>query len=211
MRGRVRIKICGLTRQEDVELAAALGADALGFNFWPRSPRAVDPDHVRRITRALPVMPLRVGIFVDAAPADVAATAARAGLDAIQLHGGEAIEAYESLGLRILRVASVADETGVEAAAALPPHVTPLVDAVDPLRRGGTGMTADWTRAAALARRRPILLAGGLTPDNVGEAIARVRPWGVDVASGVEASPGVKRADRLRAFFARVRAAGEDE
>jgi phosphoribosylanthranilate isomerase len=209
--GRVRVKICGLTRREDAALAASLGADALGFIVWPKSPRAVDADRVRTISRALPAMPLRVGVFVDAPPADVAAIAARAGLDAIQLHGGEPVDAYESLGLRILRVANVADDAGTEAAGALPAHVTPLVDAVDPVRRGGTGMTVDWTRAAALARRRPIVLAGGLTPENVGEAIARVRPWGVDVASGVEASPGVKSADRLRAFFARVRAAGEDE
>jgi phosphoribosylanthranilate isomerase len=156
-------------------------------------------------------MPLRVGVFVDAPPDDVAVVAARAGLDAIQLHGGESVDVYESLGLRILRVVSVADEADAKAATALPAHVTPLVDAVDPVRRGGTGTTVDWTRAATVSRRRPIVLAGGLTPENVGEAIARVRPWGVDVASGVESSPGVKSADRLRAFFASVRAAGEDE
>jgi phosphoribosylanthranilate isomerase len=211
MTGRVRVKICGLTRLEDAELAAELGADALGFIFWPKSPRAVDADRVRAISRALPAMPLRVGVFVDAPPDDVAVVAARAGLDAIQLHGGESVDVYESLGLRILRVVSVADEADAKAATALPAHVTPLVDAVDPVRRGGTGTTVDWTRAATVARQRPIVLAGGLTPENVGEAIARVRPWGVDVASGVESSPGVKSADRLRAFFASVRAAGEDE
>lgn len=209
-----RVKICGLTRLEDAELAVALGASAIGFVFWPRSPRAVSAAAVRAMVDRLPPLVTRVGVFVDESPAAVAAVVRAARLDVVQLHGGEAIEAYRDAGARLMKVASLASDSGVEDVAEWPSDVMPLVDAIDHERKGGTGMTADWTRAAALARKRSIILAGGLTDRNVGEAIAHVRPWAVDVSSGVESAPGVKSADRMRAFFAAVAAADitmEDE
>jgi phosphoribosylanthranilate isomerase len=158
----------------------------------------------------LPPFVTRVGVFVNATPADVQAVVAHAGLDVVQLHGDEPAEAFAQVGARVIKVVTLDDEEDVDRAAGLSPAVWPLVDATDPARRGGTGRAADWGRAARLARRRPILLAGGLTADNVGDAVRAVRPWAVDVSSGVESAPGVKSADRLRAFFAAIAAVSED-
>jgi len=207
MTGRTRIKICGLTRLEDAELAVSLGADAVGFVFWRPSPRVVDRDRARAIARALPPLTARVGVFVNMPADDLARIVEEVGLDAVQLHGDEAVESYEPLRRPLIKSVALSNDAAVIAARALPATVTPLVDAADAQRRGGTGRTADWGRAAELGRQRPIILAGGLTPENVVEAIRHVRPWAVDVSSGVEASPGVKDADRLRRFFAGVRAA----
>jgi phosphoribosylanthranilate isomerase len=201
---RTRVKICGLTRLEDAEQAVRLGADALGFVFWPGSPRAVSPDTARAISRALPAWAVRVGVFVSAPPGDVARVAEIVGLDVVQLHGDEEPADYERIGRRLIKAVSLASNEAVSAAIALPATVTPLVDASEPARRGGTGQRADWLRAARVARQRPILLAGGLTPENVAEAIDAVSPWAVDVSSGVEAAPGIKSPDRLRAFLRAV-------
>lgn len=209
---RVRVKICGLTRREDAELAVALGADAVGFVFWASSARAITATDAAAMTAALPPFVTRVGVFVNASPGDVAAVSREAGLDAVQLHGDEHVDHYRAIGRRIIRGISLEDDRAVAAAIDLAAGVMPLVDAFDGRLRGGTGRTADWSRAALLARRRPIVLAGGLTDVNVGEAIRVVRPWGVDVSSGVEATRGVKSPERLRAFFAAVKAAtSEDE
>jgi phosphoribosylanthranilate isomerase len=208
---RVRVKICGLTRLEDAELAVALGADAVGFVFWEMSPRAVSIREVGAITRRLPPLVTRVGVFVDASPAEVEVAVRGSGLDVVQLHGGEAPEAYRAVGARVMKVAALDSEAAVGAVAAWPDDVMPLVDAIDHERRGGTGKVAGWAHAAALARRRPIVLAGGLTSDNVAEAVRTVKPWGVDVSSGVESAPGIKSAERLRAFFAAVRAVRVEE
>lgn len=207
---RPRIKICGITRAEDAALAVELGADAIGFVFWPRSPRAIAPADARAIERALPPLVSRVGVFVDATPGEVAEVVRAAGLDVVQLHGDEPVDRYLEVDARIVKVAPLRDDADVTAAAGWPAGVMPLVDAVDPDRRGGTGRRADWTLAARLASMRPLLLAGGLDADNVREAIRRVRPWGIDVSSGVERRPGVKDAERLRAFFAAVARAREE-
>lgn len=201
MIGRTRIKICGLTRVEDAQLAVALGADAVGFVFWPGSPRLVTAEHVRSITAALPALVTRVGVFVNMSVAEVAHIVAAAHLDVAQLHGEERPDDYRDVASRLIKGTSLGDDAAIDAARALPGDVTPLVDAHDPARRGGTGQRADWTRAATLARERPVILAGGLTADNVADAVGHVRPWGVDVSSGVESSPGVKSAEKLRAFF----------
>lgn len=203
-RHRLRVKICGLRREDDVSLAVALGADALGFICWPGSPRYVTPDQIQQIAGRVPAFVTRVGVFVNAAPDQVAEVVARAGLDAVQLHGEERVQDYAGLGVRLIALAPLASDDDVEAAAALPPAVTPIVDASDPRQRGGTGRRADWGRAAQLARRRAIVLAGGITPDNVAEAAGRVRPWAIDVSSGVEDAPGIKSAGRLQALFAAV-------
>jgi phosphoribosylanthranilate isomerase len=206
---RPRVKICGITRVEDADLAVALGADAIGVVLWEHSPRAITPGQARAIFRALPPFVTRVGVFVDASPATIRAIVDEVGLDAVQLHGDEPVEDYVDLRTRLIKAIALADDGALDAGTSLPPAVTPLVDAADRERRGGTGQLANWTRAAALAAVRPAILAGGLTPANVGQAVRDVRPWGLDVSSGVEEAPGVKSQDRLRAFFEAVRR-GED-
>jgi phosphoribosylanthranilate isomerase len=202
---RLRVKICGITRREDAELAAELGADALGFIFWPGSPRRVDPVRAADIGRGLPASVARVGVFVDAPLDEVRTVVHEAGLDAVQLHGSEAVDDYRLPGVTLIKSFDLVQGTDAGRAIALPRHVTPLVDAHDRVRHGGTGRAANWERAAEVARARPILLAGGLTAETVGAAVALVHPWGVDVSSGVESSPGVKSAERLRAFFDEVK------
>jgi phosphoribosylanthranilate isomerase len=195
------VKICGLTRWEDAELAIRLGADAVGFVLWDRSPRHVAAAEAAAIVARLPPFVTRVGVVVDTPPEAVGAAAREAGLDAVQLHGDESIAPYRGLTARLIKAVALEKDEDVEAALALPGDVTILVDAADRARRGGTGQRANWTRAAELARARPIVLAGGLTAETVVEAVERVRPWAVDVSSGVEQSPGIKSAKRLEAFF----------
>jgi phosphoribosylanthranilate isomerase len=162
----------------------------------------------REIAAALPAFVARIGVFVDAPADEVARIADAVGLDGVQLHGDEQVDSYGGLKFRLIKAVTLESDDDVERAAALPLHVTALVDAADRVRRGGTGQVADWTQAAALAARRSVILAGGLNAVNVTEAIRRVRPWGLDVSSGVESAPGVKDADRLASFFAAVTAAG---
>jgi phosphoribosylanthranilate isomerase len=204
---RPRVKICGITREDDARLAVSLGADAIGFVFWERSPRAVSAARARVIADSLPPFVTRVGVFVNAPPHEVQALVAAVGLDAVQLHGDEPVESYGPVTARLIRVVVFDTVTALEAALALPGHVTPLVDAADRERRGGTGLLADWSGAAALAAARPAVLAGGLTADNVGRAMREVRPWALDVSSGVEQAPGIKSPEKLAAFFDAVRVA----
>jgi phosphoribosylanthranilate isomerase len=199
-----RVKICGITRQEDSELAASLGASAVGFVFWPRSPRFVEPSRARDIVRLLPPFVTAVGVFVDQPAGHVKDVASVVGLGAVQLHGNEDLGFCRAIGRRMIKAASV--EQAVALAGFWPEDVTLLLDAMDADRKGGTGRTIDWAGAALLASRRRVILAGGLTPENVGDAIRRVRPFAVDVSSGVESSPGVKDEARMRAFFAAVAA-----
>jgi phosphoribosylanthranilate isomerase len=201
------VKICGITREDDARLAVSLGADAVGFVFWERSPRVVSAERARVIADALPPFVTRVGVFVNAPPDEVQALVAGVGLDAVQLHGDEPVERYGAVTARLIRAVALDTTTALEAALALPSHVTPLVDAADRERRGGTGQLADWSRAATLAAARPAVLAGGLTADNVGRAVREVRPWALDVSSGVEQAPGVKSREKLSAFFDAVRVA----
>jgi phosphoribosylanthranilate isomerase len=198
---RPRVKICGLTRLEDAELAVELGADAVGFVLWPRSPRAIGVDDAAAIAHALPPFVARVGVFVDASPAVVAAAARAIDLDVAQLHGSERVDAYFGAAPRVIKALSVSDQQDVARAASLPPQVTVLIDAQDSQKRGGTGRNADWVLAAEVARVRRIVLAGGLNAANVSRALNEVRPWAVDVSSGVEEAPGRKSATRLREFF----------
>jgi phosphoribosylanthranilate isomerase len=201
MTTRLRVKVCGITRQIDAARAVALGADALGFIFWPRSPRAIAPAEARIVLAGLPSLVNRVGVFVNASPRDVAEVVRAAGLDVVQLHGDESVEDYADVGARVMKVAALDSAEDVDRVLAWPEAVTPVVDAVDRERRGGTGRLADWALAARVAASRPLLLAGGLHAGNVREAVAQVRPWGVDVSSGVEAEPGIKSLERLQAFF----------
>lgn len=191
------VKICGITRADDADAAVAAGADAVGFVFWADSPRFVDPYRARAIAATLPPFVTPVGVFVNQSAAYVMAVVSLVRLGAVQLHGDEG-EAYaRSLQVPVIKAVTPASP----GASAWPRRHLLLVDADDPVHRGGTGRTTDWDRAAALAAERPILLAGGLTPANVADAIVRVRPFGIDVSSGVERSPGVKDHPRLRALF----------
>jgi phosphoribosylanthranilate isomerase len=199
------VKICGITRLDDADAAVDAGARALGFVFWPASPRFIDPHRARAIVAALPPFVTAVGVFVNQPIGYVNGVAALARLGAVQLHGEET-PAYAAHIVRpAVKAIAVGGPTGrsaVEACVdAWPARVTILLDVHDPDRRGGTGRTIDWTRAAGVASRRPVLLAGGLTPDNVAAAIAHVRPFGIDISSGVERSPGIKDHGRLRALF----------
>jgi tryptophan synthase beta subunit len=198
------VKICGITREEDARLAAELGASAVGFVFWPGSPRFIKPDRARAIVQALPPLVGAVGVFVDQSPDEVRGIAMEVGLSAVQLHGAETPDAVAGLGGRIIKAVQ-ADLSALDQLAAWPEAVSVLVDAADGRRRGGTGVRADWALAARMAARRPVILAGGLTAENVAQAIRVVRPMGVDVSSGVESSPGVKDHPALRRFFEAVR------
>jgi phosphoribosylanthranilate isomerase len=198
------VKICGITRVEDATIAVSLGATAVGFIFWPGSPRRVAPADAAAIGAALPQEVWKVGVFVDAPADHIRRVIEEARLTAVQLHGNETPAAAAALNARIIKAIALEH---VDSPEALDDWrgVPILLDANDPVRKGGTGRTIDWHRAAAIAARHDIILAGGLRPGNVAEAIARVRPSGIDVSSGVEASPGVKDHDKLWSLFEAVR------
>jgi phosphoribosylanthranilate isomerase len=198
---RTRVKVCGITRQEDAWLAVDCGADALGFVFWPGSPRYVDPAKAAAIAHALPAFVTRVGVFVNQALDDMRRVARAAGLGAIQLHGDEPAEMWAQVPGSCIKAVGVGETFDVASMARWPASVVPLLDVLDLVKHGGTGRAVDWGVAAAAARVRPIVLAGGLRPENVEDAIQRVHPYAVDVSSGVEREPGIKDAVRLRAFF----------
>jgi phosphoribosylanthranilate isomerase len=203
-----RVKICGVTRPDDARMAAELGAWAVGFVFWPRSPRAVSVEQARAIVAGLSPLVTPVGVFVDQTADEVNAVAARVGLGLVQLHGHETPAMARALSGRVIKAVALGDEGAADELERWPEALV-LLDAHDPARRGGTGRTIDWDAAAVIARRRPVVLAGGLRPENVAEAVARVRPAAIDVSSGVETSPGVKDHDRMRALFAAVSSVGE--
>jgi phosphoribosylanthranilate isomerase len=199
----VLVKICGITRQEDAAAAAALGADALGFVFWPASPRFVEPSRARDIIATLPSFVAAVGVFVNQPAAHINAVARLTGLAVIQLHGDEEPGLADQLTRPAVKAVAADDAEG-GCVDMWPRRVTMLIDVRDPVRRGGTGRTVDWTAAARLARRRRALLAGGLHPGNVAAAVRQVRPFGIDVSSGVERAPGIKDHERLRELFQAV-------
>jgi phosphoribosylanthranilate isomerase len=197
------VKICGITRLEDALAAVDAGANALGFVFWPKSPRRVDPERARQIVEALPDGVMAVGVFVDQPTDDVNEVAQRVGLGAVQLHGSERGDYLRTMTRPVIKAVSVVGDKAPDVSE-WAPDVTILLDVHDPVRKGGTGRTIDWTAAADVAHRRKILLAGGLTPQNVSDAIARVMPYGIDVSSGVEMEPGLKDHGRIKALFEAV-------
>jgi len=201
----VLIKICGITRPEDAEAAVERGAQALGFVFWPDSPRFIDPYRARAIVSALPSFVTPVGVFVNQSCEYVNGVATLVGLGAVQLHGDEDASYAAAMTRPVIKAIALGAAGDPDGVNAWPLQVTLLLDARDPVRRGGTGRTIDWTSASNVAARRRVVLAGGLTPENVGDAIARVKPFGIDVSSGVESSPGIKDHVRLAALFAALR------
>ena len=194
------IKVCGITRVEDALRAAQLGVHALGFVFWPRSPRAISAERAAAIVEALPPFVVPVGVFVDPS-AELVAECRDAGMVVAQIVGAVPLMPR---GMRLLRAVTLSAD-GTDITPDVEGNGAVLVDAHDPVRRGGTGRTIDWQAVAPIAARRPVILAGGLKPENVGEAIALARPAGVDVSSGVETAPGIKDPERMAAFVAAVR------
>jgi phosphoribosylanthranilate isomerase len=201
------VKVCGITRLTDALHAVEQGATALGFVFWPRSPRQVTANRAAEIIRELPATITTVGVFVNDTVDGIRATASRAGLSAVQLHGDEPPAYADAIEWPLFR--SVTLDAVDDTARAWSEATTLLLDAPDPVRRGGTGTSVNWSRAAAVARQRRVVLAGGLTPANVATAIGTVRPFGVDVSSGVEEAPGVKDFRKVTEFLANARAAFE--
>lgn len=191
------IKFCGMTRAEDVATACALGVNAIGFVLWPASPRAVERARLAALIALLPPQVTPVGVFVSPGADDVQ-RARDAGVQVVQVHGGGGTAIDGDVWV------ARALDTDLDA---IPLAQTVVLDAHDPVRHGGTGRTIDWARAATIAAGRRVLLAGGLTPGNVGLAIRQVRPYGVDVASGIEDRPGIKNAQAMTAFVAAVREA----
>lgn len=206
---RVRVKICGVTNWADARVAIDLGADALGFNFYPPSPRSVSPRGAWDIIRRLPPLVMAVGVFVDW-PAEVVAALARAlHLGAVQLHGAEKAEEVRELSGQFAVIKAFAVRPGFRVAT-LAGYGAASVFLLDGFREGlhgGTGKTADWRLARQASRYGRVILAGGIRPDNVAQAIVEARPFAIDVASGVEARPGKKDPGAMRALFRAVEAA----
>jgi phosphoribosylanthranilate isomerase len=203
----VWVKICGVTGVEDALGCVEAGADAVGINFYERSPRHCSPQTARAIVEAVGTGAVTVGIFVDKSYEEIVALRESVGFELAQLHGSEPPElldrllprAYKAIRVRGDFAARQAGDYGGE---------TILLDAYVPGIAGGTGKSFDWGVAARVAATRRVILAGGLNPDNVSQAIARVAPYGVDAASGVESAPGKKQLDRVRAFVEAARGAG---
>ena len=234
-----RVKVCGVTRLEDAQLAVELGAVALGFNFYPPSPRYLAPMAARDIIRRLPPFVAAVGVFADETDAvHINAVADEAGVAVVQIHGpkfpaddcvgrypviraislpqamappvwpvdspwkeGEGLPNQVEEAIRAFTMQGLLTEAGRLRQFCV--HAF-LLDTADPVLRGGTGKTFDWTLARRIAQYGPVILAGGLTPENVAQAIREVRPFAVDVASGVESSPGIKDHAKLQTFFLAV-------
>jgi phosphoribosylanthranilate isomerase len=212
-----KIKICGITRADDAHMAAELGADFLGFIFVPDSPRYIDPKRAAKIIaqvqwsggkgtrhdgRPIESHPLHcVGVFRDASVEEMKRISAIAGNEYLQLHGNEPDEAVRGVGKPVIKGVHVGETVPVVATSA----EWLLFDTHDANMSGGTGRTFDWSLLARVPRSKPFFLAGGITPDNVGDAIRAVRPDAIDVASGVESAPGVKDQTKLRKLFDRVR------
>lgn len=196
----IKIKICGITNLEDALVAIDAGADALGFVFHPRSPRHVFPEQAAAIIRHLPPFVQTVGLFVDETVETVNQTADQCGLDVVQLHGDESPAFCGSVRRRVIKAFRVKDVTSLDPMKEYRVSAF-LLDAWSPSAHGGTGQTFNWEVAACAAHSGRIILAGGLTSDNVADAIRQVRPYGVDVSSGVEASAGKKDTDKVREFI----------
>nr|WP_282754429.1 phosphoribosylanthranilate isomerase [Desulfuromonas thiophila] len=209
MRRVPRVKVCGITRLEDAHAAIAAGADALGFVFYPASPRALSCAAAAAICRQLPPFVARVGLFVNAPAALIHDTIQACGLDTVQLHGDETPDQCRIAGvkrIKALRLRTRADLAGWQDY----PVDAWLVDAWSATAYGGTGERGRWDLAAELAGQCPLILAGGLTPETVADAVRQVRPFAVDVSSGVESAPGIKEVFRLEQFVRQAKSFWSD-
>jgi len=187
----VKVKICGITNLEDAQIAVDAGADALGFVFYPASPRHIFPEEASRIIRSLPPFVQTVGLFVNESADIINETADRCGLDIVQLHGDESPAFCQTIKRRLIKALRIKDMASLDAINDYQVSSF-LLDAWSPDAFGGTGKTFNWEIAECAARKTRIILAGGLTPANVADAIRRTGPYGVDVSSSLELSPGKK-------------------
>ena len=194
-----RVKICGLARPEDVDAAVAAGADALGFVFTPRSKRFIDAETARELAVRVPAFVARVGLFMDQGADEVERVLARVPLSLLQFHGGETPAFCRRFGLPYVKALAMASPGEAGRAAEYADAAALLLDSHEPGGAGGTGRAFDWDSIPELPR--PVVLAGGLTPENVARAVRAVRPWAVDVSSGVEDAPGVKNARKMTEFI----------
>lgn len=204
----MKVKICGITNVEDAEVAVRAGADALGFVMYRKSPRFVEPAVARAIVSGLPPFVLAVGVFVNEEAEMVRGLVDECGFALAQLHGDESALYCQHLGRPTLKAIRLKDRGAFLALAEFHGRANVrgfLIDAFSDQAYGGTGKTVDWALAQEAARSTPVILAGGLTPANVAEAISHVRPYGVDVSSGVEQSPGKKSPDKVKAFIEAAR------
>ncbi|WP_044874986.1 phosphoribosylanthranilate isomerase [Pseudomonas sp. LFM046] len=201
----VRIKICGITRIEDALAAVAAGADAIGLVFYAKSPRAVTPAQAKAIVAALPPFVTSVGLFVDMPRDELKQVLSEVPLDLLQFHGDEGPEDCAGHGRPYIKALRVKPGDDVAAAISRYPDAAGiLLDTYVPGTPGGTGEAFDWSLVPRNAAK-PLVLAGGLTPENVGEAVRQVRPYAVDVSGGVEASKGIKDAEKIQSFIRRAR------
>ena len=203
-----RVKICGITTAEDAADAVVAGADALGFVFVPGTPRAVLPEAVEQIVRGLPPFVTTVGVFVDPLLQDVLEIVAHCSLHAVQLHGEEPAEMARRIPVKVIKALRVRAAESLQPMATYPAHAF-LLDAFVEGKPGGTGSVLSWDLARQAKGPAPIILSGGLRPDTVNEAVRLVRPYGVDVSSGVEMRPGRKDRQKVREFIAAVRRADQ--
>ena len=206
---RLQIKICGITNLEDAKACVELGADMIGLNFYPQSPRYIEPEIARQIVERIPRSARAVGVFVDASTDEICNTAKRAGIESVQLHGDFSPDTCRELAgkFRVIRAFRTDARFQPEDAGAFP-DCDVLLDAHHVELRGGTGVTCDWSAArATLPFARFLILSGGLNAQNVAHAIATVAPHAVDVCSGVESAPGVKDYRTIEKFIAAVRTA----
>jgi len=208
----VRVKICGITKLEDARLAVELGAHAIGLNFYPESPRSITPANAAELIDRLPPLVPAVGVFVNWEADPVVALCRALHLTAAQLHGDESPATVEAVAqqVQVIKVLRVGQGTPPPLFAKYRSSSAIMIDAAQPGQFGGTGTTANWHLARTIAQSQRVILAGGLSPENVGEAIRVVRPYAVDVASGVESRPGRKDPAKLRAFFDEVARANRD-
>lgn len=199
---RTRIKICGITRPEEGVMAAEQGADAIGLVFYPPSPRHVSLTQAAAIAAVVPPLVSVVGLFLDASAEQVDAVLSAVSIDLLQFHGGESAQFCEQFGRRYIKSVGMAGGDPAEVAAAHPRALALLLDGHAPGAAGGSGDVFDWGRKLPTSHR--IIVAGGLRPDNVVQAVKMIRPWGVDCSSGVESSPGIKDSSKLAAFTEEV-------
>lgn len=202
---RIRIKFCGITRPEDAVIAARLGVDAIGLVFYPASPRAVDTGQAQAIISALPPFVTSVGLFVDAEPAGIEAVLAEVPIDLLQFHGNETPADCERYGKPYIKVVAMHDGVDLHKVAGQYAGAKGLLlDTFSDKVPGGSGQAFDWRRVPE-DTGMPVIVAGGLEPANVAEAIRITRPWGVDVSGGIESAKGIKDAGRMAAFIRGVK------
>jgi phosphoribosylanthranilate isomerase len=203
----MHVKICGITRLEDAEMATSLGAWALGFILWPRSPRYADPGVAAGITRVMRRRIETVGVFVNQPLDEIEGLVDALGITHVQLHGDEGPSFCSAVaqrtGAKVIKAARIGHASDLRDIDRFHTEYH-LLDTAQAGSYGGTGHTWDWSLLKGRRSKIPVILAGGLNPDNVADAIEQVRPWGIDVSSGVESEPGIKDPDKLHALFEAV-------